>query len=605
MCKYLFAVLTLFIIFSIPLPGYAIDKALEAEISRILEENNTTAASIAIIDSAGSWYTLGFGVTEKTSGKPVDADTLFRIGSISKIFTSLSILKLVEEDKLGLNDPIRDWVEEVEFHNQWESESPVRIVHLLSHTTGWDDLHLSEYAHNDPTPVSLRDSFLVYPKSRTSRWVPGTRASYSNSGPRVAAFIVEKCTGQFFEEYVDSNFFEPLGMNTATFFQSDHYMKNSVTLYENDAEQTYWHIIMRPSGAINASANDMVQLLDFFINSSDQSILPEDSILSMRKPKGSSLAESGLEVGLGLSHFTEIDNGYTWHGHSGGVNGGLADFRYIPELGLGYYVAINSNNGAAISDIIDLLKTDLTESLTPTVIPYNVDTTVDTEDLAGYFRVVNPRNSSLYFIEYLVSVGRVESRPEGIALIGILDGSVDLYTPVSQNQFVEPVTGKIALTITEDPLIGTVLHNEWFTLQPVSFLSVYGPLAFIAIWLIATLVIIIKTAVLLIQKLRKKQIKGGLWTHLLPLLQIMSLGLFIWGFIGVATVDLLADNRFISGLIAYGTILFLLISIASVIWFLIKREKNYNYFQSLVYSFMNLTIGIYFTVMGVTGFHFF
>jgi hypothetical protein len=109
----------------------------------------------------------------------------------------------------------------------------------------------------------------------------------------------------------------------------------------------------------------------------------------------------------------------------------------------------------------------------------------------------------------------------------------------------------------------------------------------------------------LIQKLRKKQIKGGLWTHLLPQLQIMSLGLFIWGFIGVATVDLLADNRFISGLIAYGTILFLLISIASVIWFLIKREKNYNYFQSLVYSFMNLTIGIYFTVMGVTGFHFF
>ena|GEM_PF-5263871 len=167
------------------------------------------------------------------------------------------------------------------------------------------------------------------------------------------------------------------------------------------------------------------------------------------------------------------------------------------------------------------------------------------------------------------------------------------------------VTGKIALTITEDPLIGTVLHNEWFTLKPVSFLSVYGPLAFIAIWLIATLVIIIKTAVLLIQKLRKKQIKGGLWTHLLPLLQIMSLGLFIWGFIGVATVDLLADNRFISGLIAYGTVLFLLISTASVIWFLIKRENNYNYYQSLVYSFMNLTIGIYFTVMGVTGFHFF
>jgi CubicO group peptidase (beta-lactamase class C family) len=604
--KYVLAILTFFILLTLSLPGYTMDKDLEAEITRILEENNTTAASIAIIESDGSWHTLGIGVRDKTSGKPVDADTLFRIGSVSKIFTSLAILKLVEEDKLGLNDPIRDWVAgEVEYNNPWESESPVRIVHLLSHTTGWDDLHMSEYAHNDPTPVSLRDAFLVYPKSRTSRWVPGSRASYSNSGPGVAAYIVEKCTGQLYEEYVDSKLFKPLGMNTATFFQSDHYMENSVTLYENGVEQPYWHIIMRPSGAINASANDMIQLLLFFINSSNQQVLSEETIVSMRKPQGSALAESGLEVGLGLSHFAEIDNGYTWQGHSGGVNGGLADFRYIPELGLGYYVAINSNSGTAIYDIMGLLKTYLTEDITPPVIPYNVDTTVDTEELAGYFRVVNPRNSSLHFIEYLVSVGRVETRPEGIALVGILDGSVDLYAPVSQSQFVDPLNGKIALTITEDPLIGTVLHNEWFTLKPVSFLSVYGPLAFIAIWLIATLVIIIKTAVLLIQKLRKKQIKGSLWTHLLPLLQILSLGLFIWGFIGVATVDLLADNRFISGLIAYGTILFLFISVASVIWFLIKREKNFNYYQSLVYSFMNLTIGIYFTVMGVTGFHFF
>jgi CubicO group peptidase (beta-lactamase class C family) len=96
-----------------------------------------------------SWHTLAIGIADKTTEKPVDADTLFRIGSISKIFTSLSILKLVEDEKLGLNDPIRDWVEEVEFQNPWENESPVRIVHLLSHTTGWDDLHMSEYAHND------------------------------------------------------------------------------------------------------------------------------------------------------------------------------------------------------------------------------------------------------------------------------------------------------------------------------------------------------------------------------------------------------------------------------------------------------------------------
>ena len=70
-------------------------------------------------------------------------------------------------------------------------------------------------------------------------------------------------------------------------------------------------------------------------------------------------------------------------------------------------------------------------------------------------------------------------------------------------------------------------------------------------------------------------------------------------------VDLLAENRLISGLMAYGTVLFLLLSIVSVIWFLFKREQNYHYYQSLVYSFMSLTIGIYLTNMGITGFHFF
>ncbi len=101
MCKYLSAVLTLFIIFSIPLPGYAIDKALEAEISRILEENNTTAASIAIIEADGSWHALGIGIRDRRTEKPVDADTLFRIGSVSKIFFHYPFLKLVEEDKLA------------------------------------------------------------------------------------------------------------------------------------------------------------------------------------------------------------------------------------------------------------------------------------------------------------------------------------------------------------------------------------------------------------------------------------------------------------------------------------------------------------------------
>ena len=603
--KRCFIFLLVFVMLGISCPSYAMTNELEQQISKILEANKTTAASISMIESNGSRHAIGLGIADKETKKAVDADTLFRIGSISKVFTSLSVLKLVEEGRLELNDPIKDWVEDVEFHNPWEDEYPVRIVHLLSHTTGWDDLHMSEYAHNDPTPIALKESFLVYPMSRTSRWIPGTRMAYSNAGPGVAAYIVEKNIEESYEEYITSHFFEPLEMKTATFFESDHYKNNGATLYQGDSKQPYWHITMRPSGAINASANDMVKLLDFFIHTSEQKILGETSIESMRIPHGSTIADSGLEVGHGLSHFIEISNGYTWYGHNGGVNGGLSDFKYIPELGIGYYVAINSNNGNAIYAITELLKTHLTKDLTAPTKPYSHDISVDTEALEGYFRVVNPRNSSLYFLEYLLSVGRIESRPEGVALIGIIDGSVDLYTPINQNQYVDPETGHISLTVSEDPLIGSVLQSQWFTLKPVSFLSVYGPLVFILTWVIATLVVLVSLIVLLILKVLKKQIKGSLWTHLLPILQILSFALFVRGFIGVAMVDFLADNRLISGLIAYGTAIFLLLSVGSMVWFLFKREKNYSYILGLVYSLMNVVIGIYLTSMGITGFHFF
>lgn len=601
--KLLFVVFPLLFLSSFP--GYANTTDLENEIRRILQENNTTAASISFIEVDGNSQSLGIGIADRTTQRPVDSDTLFRIGSISKIFTSLSILKLVEEGILGLDDPIAPLVKDGVFQNPWESDYPVRIVHLLSHTTGWDDLHMSEYTHNDPTPVSLETAFSVYPRSRTSRWIPGSRSSYSNSGPGVAAYIVERTTGQSYEEFITSSFFNPIGMKTATFFQSPDYITNSATLYQGNVEQPYWNVIMRPSGSINASAKDMLGLLDFFINSSDHKILSEDSISSMGRLHGSFLAESGLEVGHGLSHVIKPEGGFVWLGHSGGVNGGLADFKYIPELGIGYYVAINSNSGRTLYEIAQLLRNHVTQNLVPSPVPYTRDTSVDTEALTGFFRVVNPRNSSLYFLEFLGGIGRIESRPEGIALVGILDGSVDLYIPVNQQQFVDPFTGKISLTIHEDPLIGTVLHNEWFTLQPVSFLSVYGPLVFIVLWLIGTIIIIIKVLVVLIRKVLGKPNKGSLIIHLLPVIQLVSFGVFVWGFVNVMAVDLLADNRLTSVIIATSTVSFLVLSILSVLLFLMKRTKHFHFYSGLVYSVMNLTIGIYLTGMGVTGYHFF
>ena len=174
--------------------------------------------SVAIVRRDGQDWVAGLGKADVADDRAATAETRFRIGSTSKGFVSLAVLMLVEQGKLSLEDSVHKLAPEVWFENRWEASDPVRIVHLLEHTTGWDDLHLREYA-KDSTTMSLLEAFDYDHHSRISRWPPGTRMAYCNSGPSVAAYIVEKVTGKRFEDYVRENLFVPIGMQTATYFQ--------------------------------------------------------------------------------------------------------------------------------------------------------------------------------------------------------------------------------------------------------------------------------------------------------------------------------------------------------------------------------------------------
>src|SRR5262249_175010 len=156
---------------------------------------------------------------------------------------------------------------DVAFANPWEASDPVRLVHLMEHTSGFDDIHMREYALNDPTPISLKDALAFGASSRVCRWAPGTRMSYCNSGPAVLAAVIEKITGQRFEDYVQEHFFNPLRMDTASYFYTPEVERRLTKLYHNDGVTSYpyWHIAYRPAGAINASANDMANYVRFYL----------------------------------------------------------------------------------------------------------------------------------------------------------------------------------------------------------------------------------------------------------------------------------------------------------------------------------------------------
>jgi CubicO group peptidase (beta-lactamase class C family) len=170
--------------------------------------------------------------------------------------------------------------------------------------------------------------------------------AYSNAGPAVAAYIVEKLAGERFEDFVEQNLFAPIGMNTATFFEPP--AESAATLYRGDGTQPYpySHMIYRPSGAVNASAMDMAAYLRFYLHrgmAGETRLLQLSSIARMEVPVTSWAAGAGLKEGYGLGSLRSIEDGFVYHGHDGTVSGGLSQFWYMPDYGAGYFFSINSD----------------------------------------------------------------------------------------------------------------------------------------------------------------------------------------------------------------------------------------------------------------------
>lgn len=513
-----------------PKPAQSIEE-LRQQLEKVLKDTHTPGASVAVVHRDGPEWVAGLGKSDVAGDRATTPETLFRIGSTSKAFASLAILILADQGKLSLDDPVHKLAPEVWFENRWEASDPVRVVHLLEHTTGWDDMHFREYAKDAPD-MGLRDALDYDHHSRISRWRPGTRMAYCNSGPAVAAYIVEKLTNQRFEDFVEQNLFRPIGMNTATYFKPPQ--ESATTLYHDDGKTAYhyWNILYRPAGSINASAKDMAPYVQFYLNRgmvNGNQVVPSANIDRMEIPTSTWAAKEGMKAGYGLSNYWSFHDGFVYHGHNGGVEGGLTEMAYMPEYGVGYFFSINAGNGDAFDRFSKAIRAYITRKLEKPPLPPAASLPPNAAEYGGWYEPASPRIEMTHFVERLAGISRVHFN-DGKLLVTSLGGWKEAFVPVSGAQFryvpkkdpPEPVPTVELLTPNQDGLFiqaGTMTAMKqipaWLAILEIT-LTVFVLLSFVSILVYAPFWILGG-----LSKKRRRPAERGLrgW----PLIAVLSL----------------------------------------------------------------------------------
>jgi len=387
---------------------------LKKAIQDVLDKQHVPGAGIALIANGELLWCGGIGKADLAANREVTCDTEFRVGSISKTFVALALLKLQEEGKINLYARLQDVAPEIPVKNQWEATRPVRVVNLLEHTAGFDDMEFSEvYNLHDRYNFPLLEVFKKFQKPQITRWPPGTRMSYSNPGNAVAGYLIEKVTRQPFDQYIRDMFLRPMGMVRADYPFTETNKALLATAYEGNPSKAvgYPLIYLRPAGDLKSSPGELAKLVQFLLRRGkvgDAQLVKPESILRMEAPETTLAAKNGLRLGYGLANYSSVEGGVVTHGHNGGIDGFLSSFRYMPEQNWGYVILLNSTtSGRALTETnqlaIDFLSKDFPKPQQAAIKP----AASDLEKLTGFYAPRAPRNQMFAFLDDLTGGTRI------------------------------------------------------------------------------------------------------------------------------------------------------------------------------------------------------
>jgi CubicO group peptidase (beta-lactamase class C family)/D-alanyl-D-alanine dipeptidase len=338
-----------------PDPRYqGVAQALTTLIEQQRAEHKIPAVSVALVDGSRVVWARGFGWADSAAGVPATAATVYRVGSVSKLFTDIAVMQQVERGKLALDAPVTRYLPDFHPRNPFGGEITLR--QLTSHRSGlireppvghyFDDTEPTLAA----TVASLNRTSLIYP--------PGKQTKYSNAGIAVLGEVLEKTQGESFYPYLQHAVLEPLGMR-ASRFQPTAEVRTGLakgymwTLDGRRFEAPTFQLGIGPAGSLYTTVLDLSRFMSVLFDGGalpgGKRLLARPTLDSMWTPQ---FADSGATTGFGIGFGIDTLDGHRTVGHGGAIYGFATSLEALPDDSLGVVVVATLDVMNPVTDAI-------------------------------------------------------------------------------------------------------------------------------------------------------------------------------------------------------------------------------------------------------------
>ena len=393
-----------------------------------LQRDDIAGAAVAVVADGKVLFERGYGYADYAKRIPVSPQTtLFRPGSISKLFTWTSVMQLVQEGKLDLDADVNQYLD---FRIPSAFGRPITIRDLMTHTPGFEEAD-KDLILIRPGPIPSLGAYL---KAHLPRRIfpPGEIPAYSNYGAALAGYIVQRVSGEPFAQYAAAHIFAPLGMTHSTFvqplpaalspFMSQGYLRAS------DGAKPYELIAAYPAGALATSADDISRFMLAQLGLGQIPGEPKTTILTPATARLMQTRQRGLAAAIPamcLGFYEEPRNGLRIIGHGGDTIYFHSDLHLIPAAGVGFFVSYNSAGNGKGSPRTALYRAFLDRYFPhpqPPATAAPATAARDARAAAGVYESSRRAQTDLMSVAYMLGQVRVSARRDGTITVSALRG---------------------------------------------------------------------------------------------------------------------------------------------------------------------------------------